>query len=140
MQSLIEWPLDKATLRGHIKSMQLAERVEREQPLQLSGPASAPVAACPVPAFMPVRDAAVVLNVSEDYLRDRLVAGEFPGARFGSSWRLLRSFVARLVAEVESGRVISAEEYAASWASQGTGLPPAEAAAPDMGLGEAGVA
>jgi excisionase family DNA binding protein len=98
--------------------MHLAERAEREQPLELPGQASAPVAACPVPAFMPVRDAAVVLNVSEDYLRDRLVAGDFPGARFGTSWRLLRSFVTRLVAEVESGQVITAEEYAASWASR----------------------
>jgi hypothetical protein len=94
--------------------MQRTERGERGQSAERSEPVSLP-APRPVPVFMPVRDAAVMLDVSEDYLRDRLVAGEFPGARFGTSWRLLRSFIGRLVAEVESGRVVIAEEYAASW-------------------------
>src|SRR5260370_39265907 len=89
----------------------------REQPAQRPEPVSLP-APRPVPVLMQVRDAAVMLDVSEDYLRDRLVAGEFPGVRFGTSWRLLRSFIGHLVAEVESGRVVIAEEFAASWGSR----------------------
>jgi hypothetical protein len=65
--------------------------------------------------FMPIKDAAVQLDMSEIHIRRAFDAGHFPGIKLGSAYRVSRPFVNALVAEVNAGRRIVVEEFAATW-------------------------
>jgi excisionase family DNA binding protein len=73
--------------------------------------------------FMPIKDAAVLLDASEIHIRRAFDAGHFPGYKLGRLYRVSRPFVEALVAEVKAGRRVVVEEFAAKWAA------PAEAVA-----------
>jgi len=66
-------------------------------------------------AFMTVKEAAGVLDVSEMTVRRAFDSGGLPGIRFGRTCRVSRAFVHALLAEVEAGRQINVIQYAASW-------------------------
>lgn len=74
-----------------------------------------PKCRCTTARFMPVKEAAIVLPVSEEYLYAGLRTRRFPGAKFGRVRALLRSFVDDFVAQVETGRFVEFEDYAAAW-------------------------
>jgi excisionase family DNA binding protein len=65
--------------------------------------------------FMPVKDAAVLLDMSEIHIRRAFDAGHFPGIKLGRLYRVSRPFVYALLAEVNAGRRIVVEEFAADW-------------------------
>lgn len=65
--------------------------------------------------FMPVKDAAVLLDMSEIHIRRAFDAGHFPGYKLGRLYRVSRPFVNALVNEVTAGRRIVVEEFAAAW-------------------------
>lgn len=66
-------------------------------------------------AFMPVREAARVLGVSDMTIRRAYTAGVIPGITFGTSCRVLRAFVAALVAAAEAGQQVKVEEFGRQW-------------------------
>ena len=67
-------------------------------------------------AFISVKDTAALLGVSEETVYRRYHAGQFPGRRFGRAISILRVFVDDLVREINAGRPVNVEEFAASWA------------------------
>ena len=69
-------------------------------------------------AFMPVREAARVLGVSDMTIRRAYAAGVIPGITFGTSCRVLRAFVASLVAAAEAGQQVKVEEFGRQWATR----------------------
>jgi excisionase family DNA binding protein len=70
--------------------------------------------------FMPVREVARVLGVSEMTIRRAYAAGVIPGITFGTSCRVLRAFVASLIAAAEAGQQIKVEEFGRQWATRNT--------------------
>jgi len=70
----------------------------------------------PPSAFISVKDTAGLLGVSKGTVYRRYHAGQFPGRRFGRAISILRVFVDDLVGEINSGRPVNVEEFAASWA------------------------
>ena len=74
-------------------------------------------------AFISVKDTAALLGVSEETVYRRYHAGQFPGRRFGRAISILRVFVDDLVGEINSGRPVNVEEFAASWADARAALP-----------------
>lgn len=73
--------------------------------------------------FMPIKDAAALLQMSEMHIRRAFDAGHFPGFKLGRLYRVSRPFVEALVAEVQAGRRVVVEEFVTTWAA------PAEAVA-----------
>lgn len=69
-------------------------------------------------AFMPVREAARALGVSDMTIRRAYAAGVIPGITFGTTCRVLRSFVASLIAAAEAGQQVKVEEFGRQWASR----------------------
>lgn len=69
-------------------------------------------------AFMPVREAARVLGVSDMTIRRAYAAGVIPGITFGTTCRVLRVFVASLVAAAEAGQQVKVEEFGRQWAAR----------------------
>lgn len=65
--------------------------------------------------FMLVKDAAKALDMSELHIRRAFDAGHFPGIKLGRLYRVSRPFVNALVTEVNAGRRIVVEEFAATW-------------------------
>lgn len=65
--------------------------------------------------FMPIKDAATLLDMSEIHIRRAFNAGHFPGIKLGQLYRVSRPFVNALVAQVAAGRGIVVEEFAATW-------------------------
>lgn len=65
--------------------------------------------------FMPVREVARTLGVSEMTIRRAYAAGVIPRISFGTSCRILVAFVASLVAEAEAGRQVKVEEFCRQW-------------------------
>jgi excisionase family DNA binding protein len=65
--------------------------------------------------FMPVREVARTLGVSEMTIRRAYAAGVIPGITFGASCRVLAAFVAALIAEAEAGRQIKVEDFGRQW-------------------------
>ena len=74
-------------------------------------------------AFISVKDTAALLGVSEETIYRRYHAGQFPGRRFGRAISILRVFVDDLVGEINAGRPVNVEEFAASWADARAALP-----------------
>ena len=74
-------------------------------------------------AFISVKDTAALLGVSEETVYRRYHAGQFPGRRFGRAISILRVFVDDLVGEINAGRPVNVEEFAASWADARAALP-----------------
>ncbi|GAA2840879.1 hypothetical protein [Nonomuraea rubra] len=72
-------------------------------------------AACVGARFMSVGEAETVLGASKEYLYSGLRNGKFPGTSYGRARVILRSFVEEFVAQVETGRRIEFEEFAAEW-------------------------
>jgi excisionase family DNA binding protein len=70
--------------------------------------------------FMPVKEVARILDVSEMTIRRAYAAGAIPGISFGSSCRILTAFVAALVAAAEAGRQVRVEEFGLEWATRST--------------------
>lgn len=68
--------------------------------------------------FVPVREVARTLGVSEMTIRRAYAAGVIPGITFGTSCRILAVFVASLVAEAETGRQIKVEDFGRQWAAR----------------------
>ena len=68
--------------------------------------------------FMPVREVADILGVSEMTIRRAYAAGLTPGITFGTSYRILAAFVAALIAEVEAGRQVNFEDFGREWAAR----------------------
>jgi len=68
--------------------------------------------------FVPVREVARTLGVSEMTIRRAYAAGVIPGITFGTSCRILAAFVASLVAEAEAGRQIKVEDFGRQWAKR----------------------
>ena len=73
--------------------------------------------------FMPIKDAALLLHMSEIHVRRAFDAGHFPGFKLGRLYRVYRPFVEALVSEVRAGRRVDVAEFVATWAT------PAEAVA-----------
>jgi|SRR5581483_8645717 len=71
-------------------------------------------------AFMPVREVARVLGVSEMTIRRAYAAGVIPGITFGTSCRVLRAFVSSLITAAEAGQQIKVEEFGKHWAARNT--------------------
>ena len=69
-------------------------------------------------AFMPVREAARVLGVSDMTIRRAYAAGVIPGITFGTSCRVLRVFVASLIAAAEAGQQVKVEEFGRQWSAR----------------------
>lgn len=65
--------------------------------------------------LMPVKAAAVALDVSEMTIRRALEAGDFPGLQFGRTYRVSRPFVEAILGEIRAGRRVIVEEFAAQW-------------------------
>jgi excisionase family DNA binding protein len=65
--------------------------------------------------FVPVREVARTLGVSEMTIRRAYAAGVISGITFGTSCRILAAFVASLVAEAEAGRQVKVEEFGRQW-------------------------
>lgn len=68
--------------------------------------------------LMPVKAAAVALDVSEMTIRRALEAGDFPGIQISRTYRVSRPFVEAVLAEVRAGRRVIVEEFAAQWPSR----------------------
>lgn len=68
--------------------------------------------------FMPVREVARVLGVSEMTIRRAYAAGVIPGITFGTSCRVLRAFVVSLIAAAEAGQQIKVEEFGRQWTTR----------------------
>ena len=77
----------------------------------------------PPSAFISVKDTAGLLGVSKETVYRRYHAGQFPGRRFGRAISILRVFVDDLVGEINSGRPVNVEEFAASWADARAAVP-----------------
>jgi excisionase family DNA binding protein len=73
---------------------------------------------------MPVREAARVLGVSDMTIRRAYAAGVIPGITFGTSCRVLRAFVASLIAAAEAGQQIKVEEFGRQWAERNSAPAP----------------
>lgn len=67
---------------------------------------------------MPVREVARLLGVSEMTIRRAYAAGVIPGITFGTSCRILRTFVASLVAAAEAGQQVKVEDFGREWTSR----------------------
>lgn len=65
--------------------------------------------------FMPVREVARTLGVSEMTIRRAYAAGVVPGISFGTSYRILTAFVAALIAAAEAGQQVKVEEFGCEW-------------------------
>jgi hypothetical protein len=65
---------------------------------------------------MSVREAALAIGRSPEYLYAGLREGRFPGGKFGRSWSLPRAFIRDFVADViERGLSLTFEDYARAW-------------------------
>ncbi len=74
---------------------------------------------CTANPWMTVPEAALALGRSVEYLYAGLRTNRFPGAKFGRSWNIPRSFIRDFVVDVvERGLSIDFEEYAVAWKSQ----------------------
>jgi excisionase family DNA binding protein len=71
-------------------------------------------------SLMPIKDAAVLLDVSEMTVRRAFEAGEFPGIKFGRTYRVSRAFVDAVLAAVAAGHRVVVEDYAAAWLARET--------------------
>lgn len=90
--------------------MQPLQTVQPPQPGQSDQPAG-PSEASP---FMTVEQAAEILHVSPEHVRRAISAGRIPGFRFGRAYRVWRSFVERVLAEMEAGRFVDFDDFAAA--------------------------
>lgn len=66
--------------------------------------------------FMLIKDAAVLLHMSEIHIRRAFDAGHFPGIKLGRLYRVSRPFVNALLSEVRAGRRVDIEEFVTKWA------------------------
>jgi hypothetical protein len=71
--------------------------------------------------FMPIKEAAGVLDLSEMSLRRAYAAGDIPGIILGRSCRVLVAFITALVALVESGQQVAVEEFGRRWKADRVG-------------------
>ncbi|MCW2901785.1 MAG: hypothetical protein JWO67_4050 [Streptosporangiaceae bacterium] len=76
---------------------------------------SLPGGDAPTELFVTVDYAATVFNVSRSHVIRTYQAGFIPGLRFCGPYRLLRTFVEALVAEINAGRQIDIEDFYAEW-------------------------
>jgi len=67
------------------------------------------------PRFISVKAAAALLDVSKLTIYRRFHAGLLPGRKIGRKIDLSAAFVAALVAELDAGRQVDVEAFAASW-------------------------
>lgn len=68
--------------------------------------------------FVPVREVARTLGVSEMTIRRAYSSGFIPGITFGTSCRILAAFVVALIAEAEAGRQIKVEDFGRQWSAR----------------------
>jgi hypothetical protein len=75
--------------------------------------------AAPIPAGTPryysVKATAALLDVGRLFVYRRFHAGVFPGRKAGRKIDIFGPFVDALVAEINSGRAVDVEAFAASW-------------------------
>lgn len=69
----------------------------------------------PAELFVTADYAATVFNVSRNHVIRAYQAGFIPGIRFCGLYRLSRTFVEVLVAEINAGRQIDIEDFYAEW-------------------------
>ena len=66
--------------------------------------------------LLPVTEVAGLLGLSKWTIHRRIRSGEWPSGRSGRKYLIPRAFVEGLIAEIEAGREVDAESYAAtSW-------------------------
>jgi predicted DNA-binding transcriptional regulator AlpA len=70
------------------------------------------------PPYLPVKDTADLLGVSPLSVYRRYHANRFPGRKFGRSIKILTRFVDDLAAEINSGRPVDVDEFAAQWLAE----------------------
>ncbi len=76
-------------------------------------------------AFMPIKEAAAALDVSEMTIRRAYAAGEIPGITIGRSCRVLIAFIVALIALAETGQQVDMEEFGRRWKAARGGETPA---------------
>src|SRR4249919_2552690 len=79
--------------------------------------------------FMPIKEAAAALDVSEMTIRRAYAAGEIPGITIGRSCRVLVAFIVALIALAETGQQVAVEEFGRQWKADRGGEAPALAGA-----------
>lgn len=89
--------------------------MQTEEPVTTVGRTETVACACTRARFMSVGEAESVLRASKEYLYSGLRTGKFPGTSYGRARVILRSFVEDFIAQVETGRLIEFEDYAAEW-------------------------
>jgi excisionase family DNA binding protein len=75
--------------------------------------------------FMPIKEAAAALDVSEMTIRRAYAAGEIPGITIGRSCRVLVAFIVALIALAETGQQVAVEEFGRQWKADRGGEAPA---------------
>ena len=91
--------------------------MESPQSAQSGASAEAPLGRL----FIPIKEAAGVLDLSEMTLRRAYAAGDIPGITLGRSCRVLVAFIAALVALVESGQQVAVEDFGRRWKAERAG-------------------
>ncbi|MFF5261428.1 excisionase family DNA-binding protein [Actinomadura viridis] len=71
--------------------------------------------------LLPVSEVAGLIGLSKWTIHRRIRSGEWPSGRSGRKYLIPRAFIEGLIAEIEAGRQVDAEGYAArAWsASEG---------------------
>jgi predicted site-specific integrase-resolvase len=73
------------------------------------------------PRWLEVKEAAPLIGHNAATLRRLLRAGLLPSVKAARTWRIHGGFVYDVVSEVEQGRQVVLEEYAASWMAATSG-------------------
>lgn len=68
--------------------------------------------------FMTAQEAADVLDVSRRHVVRAVQEGRIPGFKFGDTYRVFRAFVQKVVAEMEAGRFVDFDDFAANQMTQ----------------------
>lgn len=68
--------------------------------------------------FISIKTAATRLKVSDKHVLRALQAGDIPGIKFGTTYRVLEAFIDHLIAQVELGSMVIVDEFAADWAAK----------------------
>jgi hypothetical protein len=72
----------------------------------------------PQRVFMPIKEAAATLDLSEMSLRRAYAAGAIPGITLGRSCRILVAFITALVAFAETGQQVAVEDFGRRWKAE----------------------
>jgi excisionase family DNA binding protein len=64
--------------------------------------------------FLTVDQAATLFGYSADHIRKGVKERRIPGIKVGGSYRVSRSFVEKVVAEMEAGRFVDFDDFAAA--------------------------